>query len=99
MATYAELFNLRSDSALRNKIAVACCVASEAIRVEDSGTANHAGRLTWARGVFADPNRESERMLMAVLAQNRTFTVAEITGAADADIQTAVNNAVNVFVV
>ena len=34
MATYSELFGLWSNSALRNKVAVACVVAAEAIRTE-----------------------------------------------------------------
>ena len=97
MATYQELFDLRSNDALRNKISVACIMAAEAIRTEDPGTANHANRLVWAKAVFADPNGEANRMLMAVLAQNAGFTVAQITGAADSVIQSAVNDAVDVF--
>lgn len=97
MATYAELYDLRSDSALRNRVLVACAIAAEAIRIEDSGAANHAARLTWSKAVFADPNREAERMLWAVLAANKSATVAQITGASDATIQTAVNAAVNLF--
>src|SRR5690349_5644345 len=97
MATYTELFDLRANSALKNKIAVACVVAAEAIRVEAGATTNHANRLVWAKAVFAAPDREAERMLMAVLAQNKDATVVQITGATDATIQTAVNNAVDVF--
>ncbi len=36
-------------------------------------------------------------MLWAILAQNNSLTSAQITGAADSAILTAVNNAVNVF--
>jgi len=99
MATYSELFDLRSNSALKNKITVACVIASESIRTEDPGTANHAARLAWAKAVFAAPEAEAERMFMAVLAQNAAATVAAITGATDAAIQTAVDAAVNVFAV
>ena len=97
MATYTELYDLRANSALKNKIAVACILAAEAIRTEAAATPNNANRLVWAKAVFADPDREAGRMLMAVLAQNSGFTVAQITGATDASIQTAVNNGVNVF--
>ena len=99
MATYQELFDLRSNDALRNKVAVACIVASEAIRTEAVNTTNHAARLVWAKAVFQNPNSESERMLWAILAQNAALTVSQITTASDASIQTAVNNAVNVFAV
>lgn len=97
MATYTELFGLRANDALRNRITVACIIAAEAVRVENESTANHANRLLWAKSVFANPLAESDRMLWAVLAQNAAITLAQITGATDAQIQTAVNNAVNVF--
>ena len=99
MASYTELFDLRSNSPLKNKIAVACVVASEAIRTEAPATPNHADRLVWAKSVFADPEKEAQRMLMAVLAQNKDATVAQIEGATDAEIQTAVDAAVDVFAV
>jgi hypothetical protein len=99
MATYAELFDLKSNTAFKNKIAVACIVAAEAIRNELTSVANHANRLVWAASVFKTPEVESERMLWAVLAANKSATTAQITGATDATIQTAVDNAVNVFAV
>lgn len=97
MATYDELFGLQANDSLRNRIAVACIVAAEAIRTENANTANHANRLLWAKAVFANPQGEAQRMLWAVLAQNKTATVAQITGATDATIQTAVSAAVDVF--
>ncbi len=45
MATYTELYELRNNAALRNKVSVACVIASEAIRSESDQTANHANRL------------------------------------------------------
>jgi hypothetical protein len=98
MASYNELFDIaRTNSELKNKILVACIIASEAIRTEDVGTPNHANRLAWAKAVFAAPDVEASRMIMAVLAQNKNFTPAQITGASDATIQTAVDTAVDVF--
>lgn len=97
MATYAELFDLQANDGLRNKIAVACVIAAGNIRMEDAGVANHTNRLIWAAAVFADPMREATRMMWAVLAQNAAATVAQITGAADATIQSAVNAAIDVF--
>lgn len=97
MATYAELFDLRANSAVKNKVTVACIVAAEAIRTENGGTANHANRLIWAAAVFANPEHEASRMLWAVLAANKDSTVGQITGATDAQIQAAVDAAVDVF--
>lgn len=97
MATYTELRNLFGNDSLRNKIEVAVIVAAEAIRTEDGGTANHANRLIWAKRAFENPISVSTQMLMALLAANAGATVAQITGASDATIQTLVNAAVNVF--
>lgn len=97
MATYTELFGLNNNSDLRNKITVACIVAAETIRTELVTVPNHANRLSWASVVFANPAREAERLTWAVLAQNKTATVAQITAASDATIQTAVDAAVDVF--
>lgn len=97
--TYTELYTLTSDSALRNRVTVACLVAAETIRGESAATPNHAARALWAGEVFANPTAEGTRMFPAVLAANVAFTVAQVQGASDAALQTAVNNAVNLFAV
>ena len=97
MATYVELRALFSEDSLRNKIEVACIVAAEIIRVEDPGTANHINRLVWAKHAFDDPRSAAEKMLMALLAANKDLSVAAITSATDAAVQTKVDNAVDVF--
>jgi len=99
MATYTELYGLWSNSVLKNRVTVACIVAANTIRAEDGGTENHANRLAWAAQVFANPGMEADRMMMCVLAANNALTVAAITGATDAQIQTAVNDSVNLFAV
>lgn len=98
MATYAELLSIAGGAqSLKDKIRVACVIAAEQIRTEDVGVANHANRLVWAKSVFENPSVQVERMLWAVLAQNKTLTTAQITGASDAAVQSAVDSAVNVF--
>lgn len=97
MATYAEIYALQSDSALRNRLQVAAIVAADAIRVESSGVTGHALRATWARQALENPERMAERLFWAVLAQNRAQTVANVQGATDAQLQTAVDNAVNLL--
>jgi len=97
MATYTELFNQGSDSAFRNKVSVAVCVAADAIRVEDVATANHANRLIWAKQALENPRAIAQNMHFAILVANRDFTVAQIQGATDAAIQTNVDACVDVF--
>jgi hypothetical protein len=97
MATLAELWTLLEDPSLKEKVSAACLVAAEAVRVEDTGTANHANRLLWAKQVLVDPVKAGDDMLKAVLAANASAALASITGATDLTIQTAVNAAINVF--
>jgi len=97
MATYAELLTASANDVLRQKVRVAVVIAAEKVRTESTGVANHANRLTWAKGVYAGPETEANRMIWAVLAQNAAATFAQITGASDATVQTAVDAAVDVF--
>jgi hypothetical protein len=78
-------------------VRVACIVAAEAIRSEAAGTANHANRIIWAKAVFQNPVAQAEPMLWAVLAQNRALTSAQIIGATDAGLLTAVNVEIDVL--
>jgi hypothetical protein len=97
MATYAEIFDLGNNSALRNKFTVASLVAAQAVMVESGSTTNHANRLLWAKSVFADPQGMGQKMLMAGLAANAALTVAQITAAADSSLLTTVQAAIDLF--
>ena len=97
MATYEELLKASEDGLLNKRVRVACIIAAEDIRSENIATANHANRLTWAKGVFTNPNTEAQRMLWSVLAQNKSASLAAILAAGDNAVQSAVNAAVDVF--
>lgn len=97
MATYAEILLAAEDPNLRNKVRVACVIASEVVRTEAPATPNHANRMLWAKSVYESPESVTQRMLWAVLGQNAAAPLSAITGAADATVQTAVNAAVDVF--
>lgn len=97
MATYFELLTAAENSDLSRRIRVAVIVAAEKIRTESGATPNNANRRAWARETFLDPDTAAKRIMPAVLAQNRAATLAQIVGANDADVQTAVDAAVDVF--
>jgi len=97
VATYTELFGLFGNSALANRVEVACIIAAEAIRSEDVGTVNHANRVLWAKRAFQNPGGVRDQMMMALLASYAGQTVAVITGATDAVLQEAVAVAVDLF--
>lgn len=97
MATYAELLEIRdgeAGAALRQRVRIAVIVAADLIRQETPAV---APRRAWARATLADPQTAADQMLWAILAQNRAATVAQITGASDATVQTAVNAAVDLL--
>ena len=98
MATYTDLFQIANDGdAFQKRVAVACVVAADTIRLEDPATAQHAERLAWAAAVLREPMAEAARMVWGVVAQNKSATAGQITGATDAQIQTAVDSCVNLF--
>jgi len=92
MATYQELFDLESNSALRNRTCVACTV--EAQLLIDAATPT-AAQLAWARATLADPMTAAQHMLRYLLAANKTQTVAFITQTmTDAQLQSGAHAAV-----
>ena len=97
MATYLELFGLKNDSGLQDRVTVAVIVAAEGVRTDASPPANQAQRLAWAGTAMADPKAESVRMLWALLAANKDATTAAILAADDATLQSKVDAAVDLF--
>jgi hypothetical protein len=97
MATYAELIQAPQNIGLQQRVFVATVVAAESIRTENPATANHANRMKWAKAVFTNPSHEADRMMWAVLAANKDAAIGAITGASDASVQTAVNNAIDIL--
>jgi len=102
MATLAELGTLHSRQdnvvdALVNKIKGAVLIKAEAVRAQTPPPTDHLNRLAWVREAFINPGEAADNIFGAVLGANAGFTVAQITGASDAAIQTAVNAAVESF--
>lgn len=84
MATYVELFDLRSDGNLRNKVAVACVVKAQTLIALASPTAQQLG---WAHKALQNPVGMAQTIMEYVLAANKSATVGQIQGATDATIQ------------
>ena len=97
MATYTEIYELRNDSTLKNKVTIACIITAEEIMLELDTVPNHNNRLLWAKAVFANPPTEATRMYMALLAANNELEVVQIQNATDVVIQTNVNDHVDLF--
>jgi len=98
MATYLELMTLRDDADIQKRVSVACYVAANAIRTESVSIPLHAERLVWAKRVF-EGSVNVGLMIWVVLVNNAQYTTAQIQASTDAALQTAVDNAVNLFAV
>ena len=87
MATYEELYDLRTNDVLRHKVAVAAVVAAQA---KLAGTPT-AGEAEWARGVISSPGGTADQLVHLVLAANKSLDVSAILSATDAAVQTNVD--------
>lgn len=109
MASYIELRGqFEEGSPLANRVCVAVVVAVDLIRAgEDDGTGEGAGftntpaahdlRKTWAKDALTDLPSIERQALKHALAQNRSVSIAAIEGSSDANLQTAVNKAVDLL--
>ena len=95
MATYNELFSIANDHTMKNKVAVAAMVKADAISELATPTTL---QLDWAKSACTNPISVAQELWYSMIGANSDTAIGLITGASDAVIQTAVNNAVdNIF--
>ena len=95
MATYAELHALRgstSISPLRQKISVAIAIKSNGLAKLPTPT---AAQVAFAKAALANPDNYQELVLNYILAEYNTAATSAITGATDAQVQSAVDATIN----
>ena len=92
MATYDELQSLADVPPYSGRIERAITIKAD--KIKDEATPSQ-DRLDWASKAFNDPNALVKGVWNAMLAANEGSTVAAITGASDATIQTNVDAAVD----
>lgn len=97
MATYLELRGLFSDGDLANKVVMATVIEAQTIAERISPVPTTAEKA-WIEAVFESPVTQGGKVLMAVLAANKSTSVAGIQGASDSVIQTNVSNIVPILV-
>jgi hypothetical protein len=95
MSTYTELFDLKNNSALRNKIAVACVKKAQTLLDAATPTANE---VAWSSNTLNNPIQQADKIMSYVLVANSTATVSQITGATDSAIQSNVDSAVDALI-
>lgn len=95
MATYQELFELRADSPLRNRVTVAVVVKAQVLI---DGATPTAAEIVWADEALKSPVSKASQILNYVLAVNKSATIGNILGAADTAIQSNVDSAVDALI-
>ena len=96
MATYLELFTLRSDSNLQDKITIAVIKKAQSLLDKTTPTANE---VTWAAEAISNPSIKAKSLINYILAVNDGLTVSQIKEASDVSIQTNVDSAVDALIV
>lgn len=95
MATYAEIYDLWTSSALKKRAYVAVAKAAQDVLNEDPGTTNHANRVLWATASLENPEVNASKMMWPIVS-NATVQAAGLA-CTDNDIQFVVNGAIDTF--
>lgn len=94
MATYDEIYQLRSSNDLKNRIAVALLVKASAILESQLSTST---QVEWAQTALGSSDALAAQFLNHVLASNKSATVQQIESASDNAIQNKINEAVDII--
>lgn len=94
MATLQELFDMRNNSELRNKVAAAGWNAAKDIFVEDGATTSHAERLIWAVKALRDAG---DGQTISDIFKAAIVLLQDNADPTDAQIQTSVGQVINHF--
>lgn len=95
MATYLELQALQGATQaepLRLKITTAIMIKANALAKSPTPT---VAQKEWAKAALANPGAYVPTLLAYIIGEYNTLAIGAITGAADVDVQTAVNAAVD----
>ena len=98
MATYAELHGIQGEpgwAGLSEQIVVAILV--KATRLLDKATPS-AAEVKWAQAALREPGSVLDELARYVVISNKDAPLSSILGATDAQVQTAVDSAVDTLV-
>lgn len=96
--TLSEQWTLLEDPTLGEKCSASALLSAKTIMLELASVTNHANRLIWAAATFENPVSAGNKMRRAVVSwYAATKTLAQMASITDAEIQSVVDGAVNVF--
>ena len=92
MATYAEQQQAIADAAFRERVGIAVIdIAEDFITAHVTSTSD---QLKWAMRLIRRPPDLLDTIINQLVAQNAGLTLAQITGASDADTKSGVLTAI-----
>ena len=94
MATLIELFDMRNESVLRNRVTAAGWNAARAILAEDVTTTHHAERLVWAVKALRD---DGDGGTVGDIFKAAIVLLQDNSAPTDAQVQTSVEQVINKF--
>lgn len=97
MATNTDLYTMKTETPLKNRVWVALIKAAHMVATEAPATTNHAAREIWARRVLENPESALESMFNMILASNAGSDTSVILAATDEAIQLNVNEHIDFF--
>lgn len=92
MATYQEIYDLRTDSGLKNRITVAVAVKAAEL-LETAVTTPQ--QVQWAVEALRNPGSKADELFLFMLASGKGRSVVEITSMPDQQVQNKVDKAVD----
>ncbi len=95
MATYNEIFDLKNNNDLQHRIQVAVTKKAQTLLDKTTPTTNE---VVWSGNALSGPEGMGQKILFYVLAKNSASSVAAITAASDATIQSNVDAAVDALI-
>jgi len=95
MATYEELYSLRSDNVLKNRLRVAIAIKAASLLTDQNPS---VAAVQWARGaVSGNLDSLSDQWFLPLIAALKDKSADDIKSIADADLQKIVNRAVDLI--
>jgi hypothetical protein len=93
--TYAQIAAWKNASSSIDAATVAVVTYARFILGEDPAVAGHAARVNWAKNAFQNPQGAASGLLMAVASDGNIQATLPTPGPSDAQIQSALEFAVN----
>lgn len=97
MPLYTELFELKSNDVLRNRVEIAIIIKAQ--EVLDKNLPGPSDKeVEWAKEVLRSTSLEANSILLYILARNKNNKIVDILNESDSTLQQYVDKAIDVII-